>query len=136
MLWTITMPTKPGWYWHRSATPINGKTFPRVCEIVRVNGPHLLYCSGSTTCRVENVSGEWAGPIPEPEEVTKPDPLKPSAALLVKIGSLLVHQEEFLSPDGHQADRVAVEALQRDHDVIQWLRAMTNMALLPIKRKP
>ena len=62
------------------------------------------------------------------------DPLKPGAALLVKLGSVAVHAEEFLSPKGHEFDRVALDQLLADPEVRAWLRAMDGMALLPRKR--
>ena len=37
-------------------------------------------------------------------------PLQPSMALLVKLGSLIVHYEEFLSPTGHEFDKGAADA--------------------------
>lgn len=37
------------------------------------------------------------------------DVLKPSVGLLVKLGSALVHIEEYLSPHGHPYDRDALE---------------------------
>ena len=64
----------------------------------------------------------------------KPDPLKPSAALLVKLGSLIVHLEEANSPTGHPYDKVAVEQLQADPEVMEWFTAMNKMAMLPVKR--
>ena len=63
------------------------------------------------------------------------DPLKPSAALLCKLGSLVVHAEEYLSPDGHRFDLDALKAGLSDADVKAWLAAMQKMALVPVKRK-
>jgi hypothetical protein len=70
MRWTITKPSRPGYYWHREATAINDNRFPRICEIARVNGPHLLvYCGTMNPYRLDNASGEWSSePIPEPKE--------------------------------------------------------------------
>jgi hypothetical protein len=62
------------------------------------------------------------------------DPLKPSAALLVKIGSLVVHLEEAMSAKGHHFDKAVIESLQADPDVQQWFVEMTQLALLPVKR--
>lgn len=62
------------------------------------------------------------------------DPLKPSVALLVKLGSLVVHFEEFHSKSGHDFDLHALETLQADPEVQHWLSAMTKMAMLPVKR--
>lgn len=64
------------------------------------------------------------------------DPLQPSATTLVKLGSAIIHADEFLSDDGHPYDRVAFEELLRDPDVVEWVAAMNAMAMLPVKRKP
>jgi hypothetical protein len=62
------------------------------------------------------------------------DPLKPSVSLLCKLGSAVVHAEELLSPDGHDFDRTALDAVLTDPDVCEWLKAMGAMALVPVKR--
>lgn len=62
------------------------------------------------------------------------DPLSPSAAVLVKIGSLVVHLEEAQSSNGHAVDAAAISTLQSDPEVKEWFSAMTKMALLPVKR--
>lgn len=64
------------------------------------------------------------------------DVFKPSAALLCKLGSIIVHAEEAASSDGHLFDRIALQSLMRDPEVIEWLRGMRANALLPEKRKP
>jgi len=64
------------------------------------------------------------------------EPLKPSASLLIKLGSLLVHYEEMLSSDGHELDKAAIDSLQQDSEIIDWKKEMTKLALLPLKRKP
>lgn len=53
--------------------------------------------------------------------------------LLIKLGSLVVHADELLSPDGRQADRIAIEGLLSDPEVIAWIKGMG--AMLPLKRK-
>lgn len=62
------------------------------------------------------------------------DVLHPAASLLVKLGSILVHAEELLSPDGHHFDRIALQQLMQDPEVAEWLKAMDAMAFLPKKR--
>ena len=63
------------------------------------------------------------------------DPFKPSVALLSKIGSLIVHMQEFASPSGHEYDGIAVNQLLNDPDVIEWMKQMGP--LLPVlRRKP
>lgn len=67
---------------------------------------------------------------------TQPDPLKPSISLLIKLGSLVVHADEFLSPNGHPFDRMAFDNGLQDAEVQQWIRQMTKQAFLPVKRTP
>lgn len=62
-------------------------------------------------------------------------PLQPGVPLLVKLGSIAVHVEELLSPDGHNFDRVALAELLRDPEVVAWRESMDAMALLPVKRR-
>lgn len=64
----------------------------------------------------------------------KTDPLKPTASLLVKIGSIMVHAEEFLSPKGHAFDKAALDGLLNDPEVVSWRKQMDAMAPLPLKR--
>ena len=67
-------------------------------------------------------------------EQDKPDPLKPSATLLIKLGSMVVHYEELLSSKGHAFDRLALNTLIADEEVKAWFAEMNKMAFLPIKR--
>jgi len=66
--------------------------------------------------------------------------MNPSAQLLVKLGSLIVHQEEMAdslaNKDLHAADfdASAVKACREDPEVVEWLAEMNKMALLPVKR--
>jgi len=62
------------------------------------------------------------------------DPLKPTVSLLVKLGSIIVHQEEMTSQKGHRFDKYAFDAVRTDPEVVEWLANMTAMALLPVKR--
>jgi hypothetical protein len=62
------------------------------------------------------------------------DPLKPSPSLLVKLGSIAVHAEEYASPKGHPFDRDALKTLYADPEVIEWRKQMDAMAMLPVKR--
>lgn len=64
------------------------------------------------------------------------DVLKPDLAVLVKLGSIAVHVEEYMSADGHPFDRTALETLLADADVREWIAKMDAMAMLPKKRKP
>lgn len=62
------------------------------------------------------------------------DPLKPSAGLLCKLGSVAVHVEEMLSSKGHAFDRSVIESLLEDPEVEEWRKAMDTLSLLPRKR--
>lgn len=62
------------------------------------------------------------------------DPLMPDAAMLIKIGSLIVHYQEYTSPAGHTFDKTAIDTLEADKDVQQWLYAMSEKGFLPLKR--
>ena len=62
------------------------------------------------------------------------DPLKPSVTLLVKLGSLAVHADEYFSPGGHPYDKQAVEGLLKDPEVAAWIEQMDKAAFLPKKR--
>jgi hypothetical protein len=61
------------------------------------------------------------------------DPLKPSPALLAKLGSLVYHLEEFLD-DGHAFDKAAAASLREDEEVEEWFAGMRDLAMLPVKR--
>ncbi len=60
--------------------------------------------------------------------------LKPPMSLLCKLGSVVVHAEEFLSGDTHQFDLLALKQLIEDSEVKEWIEKMNQMALLPKKR--
>lgn len=62
------------------------------------------------------------------------DPLKPSVALLIKLGSIAVHVDELLSPKGHEYDKAAIKTLLSDSEVTEWIAKMDKMAFLPVKR--
>lgn len=62
------------------------------------------------------------------------DPLKPSVELLIKLGSVIVHQEEMMSEKGHHFDKHALDTVRNDPEVVEWLAKMTKMAFLPVKR--
>ena len=64
----------------------------------------------------------------------KKDVLKPEAGLLIKLGSALIHAQEFLEPRGHPLDKNTFDALMSQPDVLEWIEGMNNLALLPRKR--
>jgi hypothetical protein len=68
------------------------------------------------------------------DEKTASDPLKPNATLLIKLGSIIVHLEEFVSVNGHPLDKQTAYQLLADEEVSAWLQEMTKRAFLPVKR--
>lgn len=62
------------------------------------------------------------------------DPFTPSATLLIKLGSIIVHFEELITPTGHGYDKVALDSLLSDPEVVEWMEQMNAMAMLPVKR--
>lgn len=67
------------------------------------------------------------------------DPLKPSATLLIKLGSIAVHSEEHLenfrvNPPAALFDEDTIKSLLSDPEVVEWRAAMDSMAFLPVKR--
>jgi len=60
--------------------------------------------------------------------------LKPEVTVLIKLGSIAVHADEYLSPKGHEFDVVALKALLEDPEIVEWLEEMNKMAFLPVKR--
>jgi len=62
------------------------------------------------------------------------DVLKPTPTLLIKLGSLIVHYEEWTSQHGHELDKAAIDGLMGNEDVKEWLDGMNKMAFLPSKR--
>lgn len=62
------------------------------------------------------------------------DVLNPSAGVLVKLGSIMVHAEEILSPGAHEFDLAALRQLLADPEVVAWRTEADRLALLPVKR--
>lgn len=62
--------------------------------------------------------------------------LKPTPQLLIKLGSIITHYKEYLSPDGRALDLDAVNALMDNEDVKEWMVGMDEMAFLPKMRNP
>lgn len=58
MKWQSKKPKIPGWYWLRSAGDID-----RVVHVVELG---QMYCISFGF--VSQLHGQWAGPIPKPEE--------------------------------------------------------------------
>lgn len=65
----------------------------------------------------------------------KNDELKPSPQLLIKLGSLIVHYQEWTSSDGHALDKAAIDSIENSDDFKEWIKQMDDNAFLPKKRK-
>jgi hypothetical protein len=94
--------------------------------------------SGPTTeAGVNQKLGELSQALARKAEAVKtgePDPLQPSAKLLVMIGSAVVHADEYLSDHGDPVDRDAFNSVLHNPEVQAWIKAMGPM--LPLKRNP
>lgn len=55
-------------------------------------------------------------------------------ATLAKIGSALVHAEEYMGEGGHDFDKAAFDQMMADPAVQTWLESMKSMSLVPRKR--
>lgn len=62
------------------------------------------------------------------------DPLKPSVALIAKLGSVVVHAQEAFSPNAHPLDVEAIRGLAADPEITEWLSALQKQGLVPVKR--
>jgi len=61
------------------------------------------------------------------------DAMKPSKALLAKLASIIVHQEEFIET-GHPVDRDVAKSLRDSREVKEWIMNMQKLGLTPVKR--
>lgn len=62
------------------------------------------------------------------------DPLAPSASLLCKLASVIVHADEAAGEKGHEFDIDALRSALKDQEVSDWIDAMAKLALVPLKR--
>ncbi len=62
------------------------------------------------------------------------DPLKPSVDVLIRLGSALIHADEAISPTGEEIDRFQFVRLMKDPLVVEWIKGMNALAMLPVKR--
>lgn len=87
------------------------------------NGRHLTGIEGALVKEI------FAGR----EKTTQPA-YTPNLTTAIKLASIVVHVEEFLSPDGHDYDKIAIEQLLKDPDIVEYLAVMNSAAFLPVKR--
>lgn len=69
------------------------------------------------------------------DEISRHGMLAPPITTLVKLGSIAVHADEMLSTDGRAFDRVALQSLLTDPEIIEWIKKMDAAAMVPKKRK-
>ena len=62
------------------------------------------------------------------------DVRQPTVSLLCKLGSIVLHVEEGISPRGHTADLEAAKAMLGDPEIVAWMAAMDEVGLIPVKR--
>ncbi len=60
--------------------------------------------------------------------------LNPKLTLLAKLSAIAVHAEEWLSPNSHGNDLLALKSVLYDSEVQEWLWGMTELTLAPLKR--
>ncbi len=69
--WTTQPPTQQGWWWHRTGKPAAGGRLPRgIPRVIEVWSAAGDYWANELEYPVRTLGGDWAGPIPEPEEAT------------------------------------------------------------------
>lgn len=66
--------------------------------------------------------------------MTLDEAIKPNLSLLMKLGSLIVHYEEFQSEKRHEFDLVAIETLRNDLEVREWFAVMSKNGMVSVKR--
>lgn len=110
-------------------------TFHQCLNRGKIEEGGYLWCGTHAPSRVaerqrratERYDAKWAARI-------KVGPLIPSAGLLAKLGSVVVHAGELFSSGGHAFDRAALNNLVTDPEVEEWLAQMRKLALIPEKR--
>ncbi len=55
--------------------------------------------------------------------------------LLIALGSLIVHYEEWTSPSSNPIDKDVIDSIRNQPDVKEWFEEMNSMAFLPVKRE-
>lgn len=91
----------------------------------------VIYAKGQ--CKKHYVAGRRA-PAPEPAPPAVAGLGTLSLPLACKLASIAVHAEEYLSPHGHDFDRVALLNNLADPAVRAWLAEMAKAGFAPVKR--
>lgn len=58
----------------------------------------------------------------------------PTEAVAIRLASIVVHAEEYIGPDPHVFDAVAIRSLLNDPETRVYLDRLAKLALLPVKR--
>lgn len=66
------------------------------------------------------------------KDMESENPLKPSLALLAKLGSIVAHVAEAMGAGGHSFDVVAIKALLLDPEIKAWIKNIGPF--IPVKR--
>jgi hypothetical protein len=75
-----------------------------------------------------------ATPDNRPQPFVHMDVMKPSATLIAKLGSIVVHMDEATDFLGHHFDVIAMRQLVADPEVQSWLYGLRLHAMVPVKR--
>ncbi len=57
-----------------------------------------------------------------------------SLVLAAKLGSLVVHVQEYLSRNSNPVDRSAIETIINDPEIAEWIKVLEKDALVSVKR--
>lgn len=67
--WTSKVPTKPGWYWLWEREMPDDEEEPEIVEVAKGKFGLEVHYSGSDLFKpLKGISGQWSGPIQQPEE--------------------------------------------------------------------
>lgn len=53
-------------------------------------------------------------------------------SLQAKLAAIVVHADEYLSPNGHEVDKTTIQNLVVDPEVVAWVESLGPLA--PVKR--
>jgi hypothetical protein len=57
-----------------------------------------------------------------------------TVSLLIKLGSIIVHEDERRTPGYHAFDDSALQTLRNDPEVMEFMAEMDKGAFLPVRR--
>lgn len=68
MIWTTEKPTKPGWYWWRCRGVQCVVEIGTPQHVIQLSSGLSVWFTSGSVRKLQDVDGEWAGPLEEPEE--------------------------------------------------------------------